>query len=297
MISKLPEGRYDTHVHVMPGEPRPAEFLQAFKEAGIAGAAVFSENPDPAGTLVPAPPPPDKCMDNAIAWTSASETLFPFYWINPVAPGAVDLVDMAVEKGMYGFKVLPGTFMPGDERAMPVYRKIAEYNKPVIFHSGILWDGRESACFTRPGNYEALLRIPRLRFSMAHISWPWCDECIAVFGKLLNAYSMWGEEAPEMFIDITPGTPPIYRRDALVKLFTVGYDVDDHVLFGTDGMTPDYGVEWSRKWQERDDAIYDELGLTARQRDGIYRRAFERFLFGGDDNIAAKRIPQQNKLS
>lgn len=28
-----------------------------------------------------------------------------------------------------------------------------------------------------------------------------------------------------MFLDLTPGTPEIYRRDLLTKLFTIGYDV------------------------------------------------------------------------
>lgn len=291
MITKLPEGRYDDHLHVMPGDPDSAEFFRRMQEAGIAGGAVFSEDPDPAGTLAPVPPPPEVCMDKAIAWCEASETLFPFYWINPVAPGAEDLVDMAVEKGMYGFKVLPGTFMPGDDRAIPVYRKIAKYNKPVIFHSGILWDGRDFAKYTRPGNYEALIQVPRLRFALAHISWPWCEECIAVFGKLLNARSMWGDEAPEMFIDLTPGTPPILRRNPLTMLFTIGYDIKDRIMFGTDCMVNDYGTDYALSWQKRDDAIYDELGLGADVRDSVYRRAFEYFLFGSDGDPAKKKIP------
>lgn len=289
----LPPGRYDAHIHVMPGKPDHDRFVSAVKSAGIDGGALFTENPDPVGPLSPVAPEPERAIDNLLAWLGGEPNFFPFYWINPTAPDALDLVDLALSKGMAGFKVLPGTFMPGDERALPVYRKIAEAGKPVMFHSGILWDGRYSSCYTRPGNYEALLAVPRLRFALAHISWPWCDECIAVFGKLLNAIQMWGDDTPEMFVDITPGTPPIFRRDALTKLFTVGYDIDDHVLFGTDGMTPDYGVEWSRTWQKRDGEIYSELGLSAGQVDGIYRRAFQRFLFGSDETAADRRSPSQ----
>ena len=36
-----------------------------------------------------------------------------------------------------------------------------------------------------------------------------------------------------MFIDTTPGTPELYRREVLTKLFKI-YDVKDRVLFGTD---------------------------------------------------------------
>ncbi len=62
---------------------------------------------------------------------------------------------------------------------------------------------------------------------MGHCSWPWYDECIALYGKFLNALEKDG--APEMFFDLTPGTPVIYRRDLLTKLFTVGYDVPDNI--------------------------------------------------------------------
>ena len=71
-----------------------------------------------------------------------------------------------------------------------------------------------------------------MRFSLAHISWPWCDELIAAYGKILNASASRADYRGEMFVDITPGTPTIYRREALTKLFTVGYDIQDNVIFG-----------------------------------------------------------------
>lgn len=298
ILGVLPPGRYDSHTHVMQGAPRPEAFAAAFREAGMAGGAVFSQDPNPTGANPPVPPPPPEAMDLCIEWASASRTLYPFYWINPSAPGAVDLVDMAVEKGMFGFKALPGTYYPGDPACLEVFKRIAHFGKPLMFHSGILWDGRFSSRYTRPGNYEAMLDVPGLRFALAHVSWPWCDECIAVFGKFLNALDIWKDQAPEMFIDLTPGTPAIYRRDALVKLFTVGYDVQDHVMFGTDGMTPGYGVDWCQRWQRRDDGIYDELGLSSEMRDSIYRAAFQRFLFGtpGSED-RSRRIPCQNAVS
>lgn len=289
----LPPGRYDAHMHVMAGKPEPGRFRDSLEAAGIAGGALYSENPDPVDLPPGKVPSPERAMDNLLAWIDGSKTIFPFYWINPIAPDALSLVDLAESKGMMGYKVLPGTFHPGDERAMEVYAKIASLGKPVMFHSGILWDGRFSSCHTRPGNYEALLSVPGLRFALAHLSWPWVDESLAVYGKLLNSYRLLGEKAPEAFLDITPGTPPIYRKEALTKLFTIGYDVKDHVLFGTDGMTPGYGMEWSRQWQARDDAIYSELGLSRECTDGIYRGAFERFLFGSGQSNLERELPGQ----
>lgn len=285
-IGTLPSGRYDAHVHAYPGSPDSRKYLTRLAEAGLRGGVVFSENPDPmnGGTY----PDPETSMDRVIEWASASETIYPFYWINPVRDDALDLVDMAVEKGIFGFKVLPGTFFPGEKCALPVYEKMAKAGKPVMFHSGILWDGRPSSKYTRPGNYEELINIAGLRFALAHISWPWHDECISVYGKFLNALTRSSRPRAEMFIDITPGTPKIYRKEALTKLFTVGYDVTDRIMFGSDCRSNDYTVAWTTDWMKTDDAIYAELGSEFVNPDSVYRRGFQNFLFGGE---AAKRLP------
>ena len=235
-------------------------------------------------------------MDECIAWASASPTIYPFYYINPAAPDAIDLVDMAVEKGFYGFKVIRGDGYPCDEKTIPVYRRIAKHGKPLTFHTGILWDGCNSSDYFRPANWEGLLDCPGLRFALCHISWPWCEECVAVYGKMLNAITRNGwENVPEMFIDTTPGTPRPHRREALSKIYTYGYDVFDHVMFGTDCRVEPYNVKWSTGWRETDDAIYDELKLDARWRDSIYRTALCRYMFGGDNSN--RRPPTADGMS
>ena len=286
IIGELPPGRYDGHVHIFPGKPDSEAYVARLAKAGFRGGILLSENPDPLDDS-PAPDP-EGAMDRAIEWASASETLYPFYWINPVLDNARDLVDMAVEKGMFGFKVLPGRFMPGDPRALPVYEKMAKAGKPVLFHSGILWDGRPSSKFTRPGNYEELIDIPGLRFCCAHISWPWCEECVAVYGKFLNALTRTDRPRAEMFIDITPGTPRRRRQSALEMLFGYDYDMNGRVMFGTDCRANDYAVAWAKEWQERDDAIYAALGKDLVDPDSVYRRALQNFLFGGG---AGLRLP------
>ena len=283
IVGELPPGRYDGHVHSFAGAPDSRAYLARLAAAGFRGGIVLSENPDPLDDS-PAPDPED-AMDRAIGWASASETLYPFYWINPVLDNASDLVDMAVEKGMFGFKVLPGRFMPGDPRALPVYEKMAKAGKPVLFHSGILWDGRPSSKFTRPGNYEELIDIPGLRFCCAHISWPWCEECVAVYGKFLNALTRADRPRAEMFIDITPGTPRRRRQSALEMLFGYDYDMNGRVMFGTDCRANDYAVAWAKEWQERDDAIYAALGKDLVDPDSVYRRALQNFLFGGGADL------------
>lgn len=283
VVGGLPPGRYDSHIHVMHrGTPEPEKFLRTLEAAGMKGACIFSVCPTRRFKNELPDPDPAWAMDNVIAWASASPLIYPFYWIDPVKPNACDLVDMAVEKGIYGFKVIRCEGRPCDGSAMKVYEKIAKAGKPLTFHTGILWDAMASSDNFRPANWEPLLDIPGLRFALCHISWPWCDECVAVYGKLLNSMAVRGSAVPEMFIDTTPGTPKLYRKDALTKVYLTGYDVADHVQFGTDCTVKDYNLgDWSVDWQRTDDGILSGLGLDAKTLDSYYRGSLARYLFGG----------------
>ena len=132
--------------------------------------------------------------------------------------------------------------------------------------------------------------MPGLRFALAHIGWPWCDELIAVYGKFLNALGR-NRSTVEMFVDITPGTPPIYRQRALTDLFTVGYDVADNVIFGSDCHAPGYNVQWAREWLQRDEEILTSIGLGQDVLDKVRGGNLRRFL-GLSDQRVEKAIPR-----
>jgi len=285
IVSELPPGRYDTHIHIYKsgiGTPRPEEFWREMQSAGIAGGCLFSASPKPQ-PLVGKPlfEDPEKAMDNCIGWCAASPTLYPFYWIDPGAPNALELVDMALAKGFYGFKVIRNNGMPCDDRTMPVYAKIAESGRPLLFHSGILFDGMPSSQYFHPVNFEPLLDLPKLRFALAHVSWPWHDECIAVYGKIRCANVKCREgKAPRMFIDTTVGSPRHYRKDVLSALYSV-YNVTDRVLFGTDHYVAHYDPDGdTKKDMAFDDRILAELGKDEQVIDSYYRKALSKFLFG-----------------
>ena len=271
--------RIDGHLHIGGKNAEPLRLLSELYAAGVDGAALISQPPVwwQDGRLV-ATPAADR-LTNLRQWTAAQPALMPIFWINPIAPDAADEVAQAVAAGAQGFKVICSAHAPDDPRALPVYRAIAALDKPILFHSGILWDGQPSSPFNRPAAFEALLEVPRLRFALAHISWPWVDECIAVYGKFLNATSI-RADAPEMFIDTTPGTPPIYREEALTKLFTVGYDVTGNVIFGTDCAAEGYNVKWAREWQARDATILRKVGLDDNACAAYFGGNLQRWLHG-----------------
>jgi predicted TIM-barrel fold metal-dependent hydrolase len=144
---------------------------------------------------------------------------------------------------------------------------------PCLFHSGILYFETFSSRFCRPAYYEALLQIPRFRFALAHVSWPWTDECLALFGQARSAKKM-GYSTAEMYVDITPGTPPDYRENALRHLLNFG--AEDFMIYGTDLHLATV-VPHSTEAIKRDLMLYKKMGISGNTTDKIIRRNFEKF--------------------
>lgn len=270
----------DGHIHINEGTPEPAELKRSMNKANIQGGVLLSLRPASFNGAMETPSPQAR-LDNLFAWAEAGEKFYPFFWIDPTETDAVRQVETAVEQGVVGFKVICDHFMPGDPRAMRTYRAIAEADKPILFHSGILFDTKPSGQFTRPVNFEALINVDGLRFALAHISWPWIDECIAVYGKYRAAHRRKPDLSVEMFIDTTPGTPEIYREDALTKL--IAYNAQKDVFFGSDNRVNPYRTEYAADWAERDAEILGKLDVEPDVIDDIFFRNLERFLGVGED--------------
>jgi len=182
----------------------------------------------------------------------------------------------AVACGVCGFKIICDDFYVYEEKCLEVLREIARLDKPVFFHSGILWDGKESSKYNRPVHWETLVNIEGLRFSMGHCSWPWIDECIALYGQFLNASI--GHKPAEMFFDTTPGTPEIYRKELLEKLYLAGYDIGHNVMFGTDSAAHTYSPDWPGKWLTTDQNILENIGVSKENLENLFCNNFMRFL-------------------
>ena len=243
--------------------------------AGVFGGCVFSNWPKEAnpslGTSF------EERLSEVINIAANSDgRIFPVLWIHPYEDDIINKLHIAKKAGIAAFKIICTDFYVYEEHVLHVLREIASLDLPVIFHSGILWDGQVSSAYNRPLNWEALLPIEGLRFSMGHCSWPWIDECIALYGKFLNSKTVRG--GAEMFFDITPGTPEIYRKELLTKLYTLGYDVGDNIMFGTDTSADAYSYSWSGEWQRIDGEILDELGVSLKYREKLYSSNLFRFL-------------------
>lgn len=266
--------KFDMHIHCGSQPVDPEKLLKKMERCGISGGVLFSHYPK------------EQNADGYDAETRMGQVLnicrnypdrlFPVLWIHPYEPNALEVAEEAVRRGILGFKMICNNYYVYDDASMALVRKIAELDKPIFFHSGILWDGGDSSKYNRPLNWESLVNIKGLRFSLGHCSWPWIDECIALYGKFLNGYT--SGMGAEMFFDTTPGTPAIYRKELLTKLYCVGYDVPDNVMFGTDCSAFDYNDNWAGKWLETDGVILRELGADETTFRKLYRDNMLRFL-------------------
>ncbi len=269
--------RLDAHIHIESPVFSQRELLKRFARAGLDGGVLISEPPEEA--VLPRGAPFATRLEHVLKLAEGQpERLFPALWIHPLEDSPLEKAREAAERGIAAFKIICDRFYPGDEACLRLAAEIAKLQKPIIFHSGILWDGGVTSKYNRPILFEELLPIGGLRFSLAHCSWPWIDECIALYGKFLNSLALGKDGSAEMFMDLTPGTPRIYRKELIEKLFTVGYDVAGNLMFGTDCNTEDYNVEWCRSWQRIDDALYDGLGLLQDVREQVYEKNLLRFL-------------------
>lgn len=275
---------FDGHIHITSDKVESRKLMDELGKVGIGGGILLSIPPENYITHLPQYKKNKFTnlmrLKNLMEWVKGYTNLYPFYWIDPMEDDALDQVKQANYYGICGFKVICNRFYPGDSRVLQVFNLIAKLNKPILFHSGILWDGSASSKYNRPVEFEALLEIEGLRFALAHVSWPWHDECIAVYGKFLNIGRANPRLGIEMFLDLTPGTPRIYREELLRKLFNVGYDVKNNVFFGTDCEANCYNTKISKDYIDTDEQIMNRLFINEEVKENVFCKNLERFVLG-----------------
>ena len=268
---------YDMHMHSsLKTPPAPEALLASMAEVGIYGACIYS--------AAPKENKKEECaeyearLDHVLRWCDGyAGRLFPVLWIHPDERGIRKKVHDAAERGIAAFKIIPYDHHADSKKSLRLMHEIAETGKPVVFHSGILWNDGPSAKYLHPASYEGLLTVPNLRFALAHCSWPWMDECLAMFGKINYTRRAFGRSA-EMFIDITPGAHGFYRRMLFERLYGNVYDATKHTLFGIDCTANTYNAQYARNTLATDNALYEEFGVSEAVRQAVYEDNLFRFL-------------------
>ena len=253
---------FDAHIHYFYGKcDTPQEFLQKAAEGGVYGGNIFSTFPEKRIGCADGDYRWQARLESILEYTSQTPNFNPFFWFNPLDKDSEKQIETAVESGIAGFKIICESYYPAD--CVPACKLIAETGKPVMFHSGVLGESRDmlAAKYNMPSNFEILFSIKNLRFSLAHLGWPWMDDYMAMVAK--SCFTFDPEFNNRMFFDLTPGTPGIYREECLRKLYLAGYKIKEFVLWGTDGQVNDYAPLLPRHWVRRDKEYMEKIGADA----------------------------------
>jgi predicted TIM-barrel fold metal-dependent hydrolase len=167
------------------------------------------------------------------------DVLIPFASVDPHRgrAGVREARRLVTDHGVRGFKFHPSLqgFSPDDRIAYPLYEAIEELGVPALFHTGQTGIGAGV-----PGGGGIRLRhsnpmlvddvavdFPELRIILAHPSFPWQDEALAV-----------ATHKPYVHIDLS-GWSPKYFPPQLVRYANTL--LQDKMLFGSDYpvLTPD----------------------------------------------------------
>ncbi|SDH03326.1 amidohydrolase family protein [Nonomuraea jiangxiensis] len=210
------------------GRERPTvpELAAYYRERNMA-AVVFTVD---AETATGHPPVPNEevaraCADNA-------DVLIPFAGVDPwKGRVAVRQARRLVEEhGVRGFKLHPNlqAFFPNDRMAYELYETITELQVPVLFHTGqtgigagVPGGGGVRLKYSNPLHVDDVAAdFPDLTIILAHPSFPWQDEALAV-----------ATHKPRVHIDLSGWSPKYFPPQLVQYANTL---LQDKVLFGSD---------------------------------------------------------------
>jgi uncharacterized protein len=168
-----------------------------------------------------------------------ADVLIPFASIDPAKGkmGAREARRLVQDYGVRGFKFHPSMqgFYPNDRKAYVLYEAIQEARLPALFHTGQTGAGAGARGgmgvrlkFSNPIYLDDVaVDFPDMPIILAHPSFPWQDEALAV-----------ATHKPNVYIDLS-GWSPKYFPASLVQYSNTL--LKDRVLFGSDypAITPD----------------------------------------------------------
>jgi predicted TIM-barrel fold metal-dependent hydrolase len=141
------------------------------------------------------------------------------------------------EYGVRGFKFHPSLqgFYPNDRKAYVLYEAIAEAKLPALFHSGQTGVGARvrggmgvRLKYSNPLFLDDVaVDFPDMPIIIAHPSFPWQDEALAV-----------ATHKPNVYIDLSGWSPKYFPANLVQYSNTL---LKDRVMFGSDypAITPD----------------------------------------------------------
>ncbi|BAJ33238.1 MULTISPECIES: 4-hydroxyphenyl-beta-ketoacyl-CoA hydrolase [Kitasatospora] len=216
--------------HRRPTLPEMAAYYRERKTAAV----VFTVDAEHATGR---PPVPNEEIAEAAA--ANADVLIPFASIDPFRgrAGVRQARRLVEEHGVRGFKFHPSIqgFFPNDRLAYPLYELIEETGTVALFHTGqtgigagVPGGGGIRLKYSNPLHVDDVAAdFPHLKVILAHPSFPWQDEALAV-----------ATHKPGVHIDLSGWSPKYFPPQLVQYANTL---LKDKVLFGSDYpvLTPD----------------------------------------------------------
>lgn len=157
----------------------------------------------------------------------------------PIEPQLEKLEQLFKDKKIVAIKLYPGYqyFYPSDEKIFPIAQLCAKYNKPLILHSGDVYDLEGTALlkYAQPIHIDELaIKNPKTKIVISHLGFPYFSETANILSKNPNVYSdISGTiDKCETVKEITD-LKDQYIAD-LKRLFKIFPDIKNKIMFGTD---------------------------------------------------------------
>ncbi|MBO3751454.1 amidohydrolase [Streptosporangiaceae bacterium NEAU-GS5] len=209
-----------------PRKPTVPEIAAYYRERNMA-AVVFTVD---AETATGRPPVPNEEVAEACA--ANADVLIPFASVDPWKGRAAvrDARRLIDEYGVRGFKFHPNlqAFHPNDRMAYPLYEVLQELDVIALFHTGqtgigagVPGGGGIRLKYSNPMDVDDVAAdFPHLSIILAHPSFPWQDEALAV-----------ATHKPGVHIDLSGWSPKYFPPQLVHYANTL---LKDKVLFGSD---------------------------------------------------------------
>jgi uncharacterized protein len=213
--------------------PTVAQIAEHYRQRRMA-AVVFTVD---AQSATGHPPVPSE--EVALACAEHADVLIPFGSVDPWQGAAAvrRARSLAEQYRVRGFKFHPSlqAFHPNDRMAYPLYEVLQELGMIALFHSGqtgigagLPGGGGIRLGYANPMALDDVAAdFPGLRIVIAHPSFPWQDEALAV-----------ATHKPGVYIDLSGWSPKYFPPQLIHYANTL---LRDKVLFGSDFplLTPD----------------------------------------------------------
>ncbi|MBD3360159.1 MAG: amidohydrolase family protein [Candidatus Buchananbacteria bacterium] len=184
------------------------------------------------------------------------------------------------QKQIYGIKLYPGYeyFYPSDKKVWPIARLCLKYNKPLIFHSGDVYDPAGGALlkYAQPIHIDELaVKMTQCKIVISHFGFPRFMETANIVSKNDNVYTDISGTIDETSNQKEAVSLLSQYRNDLLRVLNYFPNIKSKIMFGTD-----YGGEGTPLYQIQPYINLVKQIFTAKEQRTVFYDLAEQIYFG-----------------